>query len=129
MMHYKTCLFHHPDCPLGENGTRAYFEARDALSNLPPEARATDADREAIAIAEHELEATRVCKCGLSASMEEAGTVSSVEFQLVRSACPKCGSKNIEIVWNCSEPEILRYECRDCNEVTREHSPVQRGPR
>jgi transposase-like protein len=61
--------------------------------------------------------------------MQEGAVVSSVEFQLMRATCPKCGSKNIEVVWNCSEPEILRYECRDCKEVRREYSPVQRGPR
>jgi len=54
---------HDPNCPLGENGLRAYWEARDALSSTPPEARATEKDREALAIAEMELESKQRCNC------------------------------------------------------------------
>lgn len=57
--------FHDDDCPLGENGRRAYWEAREAFASTPPEARSTDADRIALAFAEHELEEKQVCTCGL----------------------------------------------------------------
>lgn len=55
---------HDADCPLGENGLRAYWEAADTLACTPPEARATEQDREALHLAEHELEARQVCNCG-----------------------------------------------------------------
>lgn len=58
---------HDFDCPLGVNGLRAYWEARDAFSSMPPEARATADDREALAIAEHELESKQKCNCGMPA--------------------------------------------------------------
>jgi hypothetical protein len=54
---------HDADCPLGENGLRAYSEATDALMNLPPEARATTKDRADIAQALFELETKQVCRC------------------------------------------------------------------
>src|SRR5947208_12909452 len=60
----KTIIEHDDDCPLGRNGLRAYWEARDALKDLPPEARATGKDREAIAQAEFELECRQACTCG-----------------------------------------------------------------
>jgi hypothetical protein len=50
---------------MGENGLRAYAEARDAFSSMLPEARSTEADQRALAIAEQELEAKQVCICGL----------------------------------------------------------------
>lgn len=56
---------HDPDCPLGENGLRAYWEAREALASTPPEARTTQADEEALAMAEFELEHKQRCNCGL----------------------------------------------------------------
>lgn len=61
----KIIIEHSDDCPLGVNGLRAYSEARDAFASTPPEARATEQDREALSIAEHELEAAQVCKCGM----------------------------------------------------------------
>lgn len=61
---------HDFDCPLGVNGLSAYWEARDALSSLPPEARATEEDLVAIAIAGYELEASQVCTCGLAEERE-----------------------------------------------------------
>ena len=65
-LHYQIKMIHHSDCPLGENGLRAYWEARDALSSLPPEARNTEEDKVAIAIAEFQLEQIQVCRCGLA---------------------------------------------------------------
>jgi hypothetical protein len=62
----KIKLEHDDDCPKGLNGLRAYSEARDAFASLPPEAHATPQDREANAIAEHELEAKQVCTCGVA---------------------------------------------------------------
>jgi hypothetical protein len=58
-------IFHDYDCPLGVNGLRAYWEAREALSSTPPEARATAEDRFALAEAERELEEKQICNCGL----------------------------------------------------------------
>lgn len=64
--HRKQIVYkHHADCPLGENGLRGYWEARSALSNMPPEARATQADRDALYEAEFELERKQVCNCGM----------------------------------------------------------------
>lgn len=57
--------FHDDDCPLGEAGTFAYLEAREALAGTPPEARSTLADQKALAQAEYELEQKQVCTCGL----------------------------------------------------------------
>lgn len=65
-LEFLTKYFHHPDYPLGENGLRAYWEARDAFSSTPPEARATDEDKIALAIAEQQLEDNQKCRCGLS---------------------------------------------------------------
>lgn len=61
---------HDPDCPLGVNGLRAYGEARDALSSLPPECRRTQQDLEDIACAEFQLEAGQVCRCGFAAAVK-----------------------------------------------------------
>lgn len=63
-LEFLTKYFHHPDCPLGENGLRAYWEARDAFSSTPPEARATEADRITLAFAEQQLEENQKCNCG-----------------------------------------------------------------
>jgi len=60
----KIVIEHDDDCPLGREGLRAYWEARDALSSTPPEARATPEDQEALAVAEFELECKQVCECG-----------------------------------------------------------------
>lgn len=60
----KITVHHGENCPLGENGLRAYQEARDALTNTPPEARATLDDRAALAQAEYDLEQRQVCNCG-----------------------------------------------------------------
>jgi hypothetical protein len=60
----KTLVLHDDDCPLGTNGLRAYWEARDALSSLPPEARSTPEDKMAIALADIELEWKQICNCG-----------------------------------------------------------------
>lgn len=57
--------YHDDDCPLGTNGLLAYHEAREALAATPQEARSTPEDQAALALAEFELEATRVCTCGL----------------------------------------------------------------
>lgn len=56
---------HHDDCPFGVNGLRAYWEARDALASLPPEALATYEDKIAAATAAYELEEKQVCTCGV----------------------------------------------------------------
>jgi len=72
---FLTKYFHHPDCPLGENGLRAYWGARDAFASTPPEARATDADREALAIAESELEEKQKCTCGCPPGVWRVGKV------------------------------------------------------
>jgi hypothetical protein len=61
---YTTEIKHHPDCPKGLNGLRAYWEARDALSSTPPEACSTSEDRIALICAENELERKQVCICG-----------------------------------------------------------------
>lgn len=58
-------LEHDANCPLGVNGLRAYWEARDALSSTPPEARATEHDRADLAAAEFELEEKQRCTCGV----------------------------------------------------------------
>jgi hypothetical protein len=60
----RTVILHDFDCPLGVNGLRAYWEAREAFASMPPEARATEADREATAVAELELEQKQKCNCG-----------------------------------------------------------------
>jgi thymidylate synthase len=53
---------HKPECNL--NQTEAYHAARQALADMPPEARATEADREANAQAELELEEkAQLCTC------------------------------------------------------------------
>lgn len=57
-------ILHDPNCPKGENGLRAYWEARDALSSTPPEARATDEDKIALVLAAIQLEQNQVCMCG-----------------------------------------------------------------
>ena len=46
--------------------------------------------------------------------------IDSRAIRLRHSSCPKCGSKNIEIVWKCEDPENVSYECLDCKEVTTE---------
>ena len=63
-LEFLTKYFHHPDCPLGENGLRAYWEARDAFASFGALPEATEADRIALAIAENELEEKRKCTCG-----------------------------------------------------------------
>lgn len=73
---------HDFDCPLGENGFRAYWEAREALASTPPEARATQADREALAMAEAELELKMVCNCG--------ALLAQVNFSENVQICPEC---------------------------------------
>ena len=62
----RIIVAHDFDCPLGMNGLRAYVEARDALSSMPPETRATEKDRAEIAQAELDLERKQVCICGVS---------------------------------------------------------------
>lgn len=57
--------FHDDDCPLGENGMRAYQEAREAFASTPSEALSNVEDRIDLAIAEAELESKQVCTCGL----------------------------------------------------------------
>jgi hypothetical protein len=59
----KILIEHDHDCPLGVNGLRAYQEAREAFAGTPPEARATDQDRAALAQAEQEFELKQVCRC------------------------------------------------------------------
>lgn len=61
----KVVMQHDDNCPKGENGLRAYWEARDALSSTPPEARATEEDRFSLLMAEAELEQKQRCNCGL----------------------------------------------------------------
>jgi hypothetical protein len=60
----KIIVSHDDDCPLGTNGLRAYSEARSAFSSMPPEAIATQEDREGLAMAELALEEKQVCICG-----------------------------------------------------------------
>ncbi len=48
------------------------------------------------------------------------GVVHAVAMRIKHSVCPKCGSKNITIVWKCEDPDAVSYECPDCKEVTRE---------
>jgi hypothetical protein len=62
---YRVKIEHHEDCPFGTSGLRAYWEARDAFSSTPPEARVTEEDRVALAKAERELEEKQVCRCGV----------------------------------------------------------------
>jgi DNA-binding NtrC family response regulator len=56
-------ILHDDNCPLGTNGLQAYAEARDAFSTMPPEVCNTEELREALAVAETELEEAQVCKC------------------------------------------------------------------
>lgn len=70
---------HDPDCPLGENGLRAYWEAREALASTPPEARATQADKEALAMAEFELEQKARCNCGALAAQLALGLAAEMK--------------------------------------------------
>ena len=58
----KIVVQHDANCPLGENGLRAYWEARDALSDIPPEY--TLEDRIAHSAACQQLEDIQVCRCG-----------------------------------------------------------------
>jgi hypothetical protein len=60
----RIVILHDYDCPLGLNGLRAYDEARDALSSMPPEACNSAEDKIALALAEHELESKQRCNCG-----------------------------------------------------------------
>ena len=50
----------------------------------------------------------------------EPGLIQAVGFRIKHTHCPKCGSENIEVIWRCTEPEIVSYECRECEQVTRE---------
>jgi hypothetical protein len=68
----KIILEHDDDCPLGTNGLRAYWEARDALLSTVPGASRTAKDREALLQADFELEQTMRCKCGYFPAMLHA---------------------------------------------------------
>ena len=46
--------------------------------------------------------------------------VDSVAIRIKHNSCPKCGSKNIEIVWRCEDPDVVSYECLDCKTITKE---------
>lgn len=63
----KILVVHDDNCPLGVNGLAAYWEARDALSDIPPEY--TDEDRIAHAAACRQLEDIHVCRCGASEAL------------------------------------------------------------
>ena len=58
----RIVLDHDPDCPLGVNGLQAYWEAREALYDIPAEY--TLEDRMAHAAAGQQLEDIQVCRCG-----------------------------------------------------------------
>lgn len=86
--------FEHDDnCPLGENGLRAYDEARDALAYTPPEALATEQDRIAHMMATVELEDKQRCTCGaLEAQQQECiHRVKKTSERGYRYRCVKCG--------------------------------------
>jgi hypothetical protein len=60
----RIVIEHDYDCPKGINGLRSYWEAREAFAAMPPEAKTTEADKIALAIAESELESKQRCTCG-----------------------------------------------------------------
>lgn len=66
----RIVILHDYACPLGMDGLAAYHEARVALASTPPEAQATERDREALAIAAQELEHAQVCTCSRHFSLE-----------------------------------------------------------
>lgn len=64
-LRYTTVRVHHPDCPLGVNGMRAYWEACEALADTPPQFRSTPEDAAAWHQACQELVLSHTCTCGL----------------------------------------------------------------
>lgn len=60
----RVTIEHDYDCPLGSRGLEQFSEATDALSSTPPEARATIADKRALAQAWVDLLAKHHCTCG-----------------------------------------------------------------
>ena len=66
----KILVVHDDNCPLGLNGLEAYWEAREALADIPPEY--TLEDRIALSAVWQQLEDKQVCSCGAEEAKKQA---------------------------------------------------------
>lgn len=76
-------ICHDEDCPLGINGTLAYFEARDAMSHShDPDVYGdmSDDERADLSVAEHELDEKHRCTCGCNDLLKDSETKDGVLY-------------------------------------------------